>query len=1061
MKKTQIIELFSNIKSTFMSFFAILLFVLLSVGVFSGISWTSPALQRAAEEVFDEGRLYDIEIQFPNGLTDEDLQKLKAIDGVDELETGYTSLQMLKKNGKGKDYVTKVMSLMDNINTSINIQGRLPETEGEIAVNRLWADAQGVKTGDIVTFNHDAGKGDEDGMTYLTCDTFTVTALVDSPAYVAYSPSSYGFANIGSGYVQCLAFAAPESFDASAYPGYVQAYIRSDRLRGLSTFDNEYNDLVQKLNDEISALGERLSQERYRSIMMQANNAIEEAEEKLTDAKEKITDAEKRINDGKKELKEGKAEYNSGKKKLAAGYSKLVAGQSEFDDAKRSYDKSVIMYESMKDYRQKLAEDTLTYADVQEMNKKLDTFLKDKDIKNLSDGKLTELNKTLEAFNKNVTEETWNKNQELKDIYREQALVATDESLAEMEKELKSTKETLTLKERQLISGWNQYYSEAAKLEKATKQIEKGEKELVAKEKELEESKVKYEKGLEALEANRKQLDKIKEYDWTVLSRQYNGGLMILGQYCDLTDNLRFSMAALFIIIGLLVSYSSISRIVRDQIISIGTKKALGLRKKEITLSYLAYSGTAVLAGGVLGLAAGTFGIEPLLAGTIGERFIMGAYAPYFSLGQGAVLIAAEMILILLTTWAACHSVLKQQAVELLKGEKPPSAKPRFFEKWSLWKRLPLLTKTVINNCINDKRRVFGTIIGIAGCTALVVTAATVDNNIQKSFKWQYRDVYSYDTVIKYNPGVEGARDNIQGVLDDLGTESTTVFSAPFKLVKSDGKQDAVTVTVPFEDDFDSFVHINSAGKTAESEYADGIWVSVAYNAHFGAKAGDKIEIMDSEGQFHQFTIQGFFNHYLFNNQIIMGKEAYRESFGSEGIPNAFLVDSGDLTANEIREALSGIKAVRMVKDDYKAAFDIFNGFSDIAGAVVVVYLVLSVLMAIIVLFDLYSVFIEEKKRELIVLMINGFSVRDARQYIYRDTIVLTIIGIVLGVVFGAVMGNITIMTLEPDMAYFAKGIDWPACAFGAVASGVLAIVLCSFALRRISHFKLSDINKL
>ena len=192
-----------------------------------------------------------------------------------------------------------------------------------------------------------------------------------------------------------------------------------------------------------------------------------------------------------------------------------------------------------------------------------------------------------------------------------------------------------------------------------------------------------------------------------------------------------------------------------------------------------------------------------------------------------------------------------------------------------------------------------------------------------------------------------------------------------------------------------------------------------------------------------------------------MSREAYVSGFGSGAAPNAFLVDSGQLTAKDIKKALSGIKAVRMVKDDYQAAFDVFNDFSNIAGAVVLVYLVLSVLMAVIVLFDLYTVFIEEKKKELIILMINGFSVKDARQYIYRDTIVLTIIGIIFGVIFGVVMGNVTIMTLEPDMAYFAKGIDWMACGFGAAASGVLAIVLCSLALRRISGFKLSDINKL
>ena len=117
MKKTQIKELFSNIKATFMSFMAIVLFVVLSVGVFTGISWTSPALQRSAEEIFDEGNLCDIEIQFPNGLTDEDLQQIMALDGVDEIATGYSSLQMMKRNGK--EYVTKVMSLTENINVPV------------------------------------------------------------------------------------------------------------------------------------------------------------------------------------------------------------------------------------------------------------------------------------------------------------------------------------------------------------------------------------------------------------------------------------------------------------------------------------------------------------------------------------------------------------------------------------------------------------------------------------------------------------------------------------------------------------------------------------------------------------------------------------------------------------------------------------------------------------------------------------------------------------------------------------------------------------------------------
>ncbi|MGN0711621.1 MAG: FtsX-like permease family protein [Anaerovoracaceae bacterium] len=931
----------------------------------------------------------------------------------------------------------------------------------------------------MVTFKHDSGKGD--GMTYLTCDEFTVTALVDSPAHVSYNLSSYGFANIGSGYIQCLAFTAPESFDSSAYPGEVLAYIRSDSLRGLYTSDIEYKNGVKDLSDEISALGDSLAEERYGSILSQMQEKISKAEAKLTDAKGKIEASEEKLKSGMEALEKGKAEYEANKKKLEEGYVMLTEGQQKYDDAKQKYDKAVVSYEKMKENRQKLEEDILTYDDITDMNEQLDEYsnmnvqldelpnineqlneyYKDAYAKELSSEKLDKLNETLDYINENVTEEAWNESQELKDTYREQVLSDMDEAIAETDMKLKVAKTKLEQKENELKEGWKQYYSGAAKLEKALKQIKEGEKKLSDKALELEASKEKYDNGMKTLESYRKKLDKIKDYDWTVISRQYNGGQMIVKQYCDLTDNLRFSMAALFIIIGLLVSYSSISRIVRDQIVSIGTKKALGLLKNEITLSYLAYSGMAVFTGGVLGLLMGTLGIEKLLAKTIGKQFIMGVYAPYFSFGQGAIVIAAEMVLILMTTWLACRNILKQQAVELLKGEKPPTAKPRFFEKWRFWQSLPLLTKTVINNCINDKRRVFGTIIGVAGCTALIVTAVTMDNNIQKSFKWQYRDVYSYDTIVRYNAKVKDSQKDIQNVLDELGTESTSVYSSPFKLIKPDGNQDSVTVTVPFEDNYDSFVHLNDEGRIADEEYPDGIWVSRAYNSHFDAEPGDKIEIMDSEGQMLQFTIQGFFNHYLFSNQIVMSRDAYAEVFGSEAVPNAFLVDSGDLTVTEIKQALSPIKAVRMVKDDYQAAFDVFNNFSNIAGAVVAVYLVLSVMMAIIVLFDLYTVFIDEKKKELIILMINGFSISDARQYIYRDTTVLTIVGIVLGVIFGVIMGNVTIMTLEADMAYFVKGIDWTACAIGAGASGLLAVVLCSLALRKISGFKLADINKL
>lgn len=1056
MKKTQLLELISNIRATFMSFFAIALFVLLSIGVFAGISWTSLALQNAADRIYDEGKLYDVEIQFPNGLTDEDIEKIKKIEGVDEIETGYVTTQTMLVSGKS--YVTKITSLSETMNQPINVEGKLPEKKNEIALNRKWAEEKGVKVGDKVEFKHDKKRDKNDGMKYLTTDTFKVTAIVDSPAYVSYNTSSYGIANIGSGYIQCLAFTSEKSFDKDAYLGYVEAYIRSDSLRGLRTGSSKHTERLNALTGSITDLGDTLSNQRYKDIKTEYENKIKKLQNKLDKAKSKIQNAEKKLADSRVKLRAAHAEYDESKKKLDAGYQQLIKGQAEYDKAMSDYKESEQFLSDMRVYRDKYENDTLMYADIVLMKQTIDDY---------RTGRVEENDNTVifdasvEEFFEHVTEDDWDgdENAERRGRNRAEILEKMDECLEQGETKLAEAKIKLDDGKKTLDDGWAKYNRYNEKLKKAKEKLDEYDAKLAANEAKLADSKSKYQQNVKRLDKAKEKLKLIKNYQWTVISRENNGGQMIIRQYCDLTDNVRYSMAALFIIIGLLVSYSSISRIVKDQIIYIGTKKALGLRRKEITLSYLAYSGMAVIIGSILGLLLGTFGIERILANTIGNRFITGVYPSYFSVGQGVILVLVELVLVLMSTYLACKNTLNRQAVELLKGEKPPKGKERFFENWLIWQKLSLFSKTVVNNCINDRRRVIGTIIGIAGCTSLVVTAITVNNNIGKSMEYQYRDVYSFDTIVRYTDNAENEGGEIQGILDDMGAKSTKVYQSPYRIVKPDGTQDAVTVTVPFEDNYDSFVHLK--GESASENYKDGVWISKGYASHFDTRPGDKVSIMDTEGQIHKFTVQGVFDHYMFNNQIVMSKEAFSKGFDEPAEANALIVDSGKNSADDIKSALKGVAGIRMVKDDYSSSKDLFDEFATIAGAIVIVYLVLSVLMAIIVLYDLYAAFIEEKKKELIVLMINGFSLKDARAYIYRDTVVLTVFGIVCGVIFGCIMGNVTILTLEPDKGFFVKCIDWQACMIGAAVSGALAILLCSIAMKKISRFKLSDINKL
>ena len=1055
MKKTQFIELLSNIKATFMSFFAIALFVVLSIGVFAGISWTSPALQSAADRIYDEGSLYDIEIQFPNGLTDKDLDKIRTVEGVDRIETGYVTTQMMRYGGK--THVTKITSLGKTMNQLVHVEGTLPVRRNEIAVNSRWAEEKGLKIGDKVSFKHDKKSDKKDGMKYLKEDRYKVTAIVDSPAYVSYNLSSYGMANIGSGYIQCLAFVSEKSFDTKAYPGYVEAYIRSDSLRGMRTGTKKYSERANEIAEEVTALGDGLSEKRYKDLKTEYRNKIKKYEKKLARSKTRIKNAEKRLADGKAKLRAYHAKYNSSKKKLDKGYRKLVNGQKTYDRALKDYNESKDFVAEMKLYSDKYASDTLTYSDIEEMNRTIDDYKEGRSEDSEYNVKYDE---NVELFFKTVTPEDWDgdENADRRAVGREENLKRIDENLAEADEKLAEAKVKLDDGKKKLDKGWAKYNKYKKKLNAGKAKLDAYDAKAAAYEAKIAAAKAKYKAGAAKLAKAKDNLKFIKNYDWTIITRENNGGQMVIQRFCDLTDNLRYSMATLFIIIGLLVSYSSISRIVKDQIVSIGTKKALGLRRREITLSYLAYSGVAVAIGSLLGLLLGTFGIEQILAKSIGPRFITGIYSSYFSPLQALGLVAIEMVMVLTTTYLACKNILDRQAVELLKGEKPPKGRERFFEKWMIWKKLPLFSKTVVNNCLNDRRRVIGTIIGIAGCTSLVVTALTVNNNIGKSMDYQYRDVYSYDTIVRYQTSSADPAD-IRSRLDGAGVESTKAYQSPYRIIKPDGSQTAVTITVPFEDNYSDFVHLN--GESSEAEYKDGIWISKAYASHFDTELGDKVRVMDSEGQIKKFTVQGIFDHYMFNNQIVMSRKVFRKVFEQPAEANVFIVDSGKLTADDIKDALKGAAGIRMVKDDYNASKDLFDEFANIAGAIVIVYLVLSVLMAIIVLYDLYSVFIDEKKKELIILMINGFSIKDARAYIYRDTVFLSVLGIICGVIFGCIMGNITVFTLEPDMGFFIKTIDLKACLIGACVSGALAAILCSIAMRKISRFKLADINKL
>lgn len=1156
MKRIRIVELLANIRSNFVPFLSISLFVALGVGLFLGIQWGAVALQGAFRQQAAAGRVHDIEIQFPYGLTEDDLAQLKKIEGVDEVEQAYSTFATM--GGGGTSYVFRVQSLTEGIDTPDVVEGKIPVAPQEMAILASFASRHDISVGDRITFKHDAAgeSGDKDGMETLTADSYTVTALVNHPAYLAKNANSFGISSMASGLVDCVAFVTRDAFDAAKFrDAYPSIFVRSARLEGMNIFSPEYREAVAPMVDSITELGKSLGTARFRTVRDEAQGKLDEAESKVTDGErqlvegeQKLKDGEQDIADGEKALAEGKEELTekelAGARQLADSYAQLVEGQAR-------YDAGVSAYNTASDIYNQVA------GKFDAVRGEYDVLVRLHDalggaVEGIS-GASDELEAAIRDYDIDPSDEHWNRLASAFDALRNAYGQMVDDhgSLAEaldavsaelgfpvaagslpsgslgldradvqaardalrdsrngsdqvgsfldriahatisvsgvtislldipgglqaVYDQLEGTRQTLESSKAQLDAGWAQYEEGKATydrqiaegkqtLEDKTAELQDGKDQLVEGKKELEDKTAELNEGKDSLADAKEQFKKLVEYEWIVMPITDNGGMQSVTMVTTMMGNVRWAMALLFVLVGLFVCYSVISRLVHEQIVGIGTKKALGFRSGEITSMYLGFSGLSVVIGVVGAIGISLLLVQGVMNPTAGRQYTVPQYAPHFDIVELLIFGVIEFGLILLATLFAIHGLLKREALDLLRGESTANVKEHFYERWGIWNRLSLFSKTVVSNCVNDPRRVVGTLVGVIGCTALIVMAVTLSGNISLSIERHYEKVYDFDSIVYLSgDGGEQKAESVAMGLYRQGIAGAPALMRKLQFRQSNGARATATIVVPTNEfAFHRYYHVLDAATDEPVDIdGDGIWLSAAYQSHMNAQVGDEIVLTESTGKTHTFEIAGFFDFRILRPEFLLSRAAYEEAFGEKAEPNVLLMESGGADLAEVREALSGVEGYESLVDDHANAAYMYNELNGILRTVVLVYLILSGLMAVMVLLNLDIMFVDEKKRELIVLMINGFSTRQAQAYIYRDSIVLTVIGIALGVVVGSIAGGFTVSALEPEAGHFVKDFNGLAAIAGIGGAGVFAASVLIYALRKIPRFDLTDINR-
>ena len=658
-----------------------------------------------------------------------------------------------------------------------------------------------------------------------------------------------------------------------------------------------------------------------------------------------------------------------------------------------------------------------------------------------------------------------------------QALIdVVDDSLAQLDKGLKGIAD--------YRAGAAALSAASARLAEASRQIEEGEQQLADAKKKLAQAKRDYAAGTQKLAQARQDIadgeqtlaentrlladakaeleDFVRYEQWTVQIRTDNPSVATAKFYAQSSRRLCYSMALLFVFVGLMVCFTSITRSINESQTIAGVQKALGFRSREILAHYMAYSLLAAAIGVLVGYAIGFFGIESVVNDAYAKLYVIGAITNVYVVPEALVIAVVELALIALATWLPCRKLLRRPAVELLKGENYAGGRTRFYEKWRVWQRMSLYTQTTVNNLMNDGARIIATLVGITGCTALIVMSLSLRSSILSTPVRHFERIWIYDASLVSDTAVPGGHQALEQVLDESGADYTSVRREAVYIRDETGTLNKADLIVPEDaEDLRAFIHLDDyrTGRSL-SLTDDGVIVSYTYAKHYGLKAGDTLHLLDTAGRSHDCVVSGISQHYLSSMQVVMTPSCYQHLMGWAAQSNTLYLRYGAADRNAVAQKLQTTEGYFSLTDESAKWIAKFQEFSGSVMLVVYIGLSLSVTMALLVLLNLNIVCVNEKTNELVVMRINGFSIRAVKAYLYRDNIVLTALGILGGVGIGLALGRCVLEILQKIGDNFYTTPNLTDCLIGAGLAALFSLATNLIALRRVNTLSVSDLSR-
>ncbi len=614
----------------------------------------------------------------------------------------------------------------------------------------------------------------------------------------------------------------------------------------------------------------------------------------------------------------------------------------------------------------------------------------------------------------------------------------------------------------QVAQGWGQYYDGQNQLAQGQAELEANQALLAEGREQLAAGKAALADGQSQADAAQNRLAAVEDYPWLLSNLKGNAGYRTISNSSANVSGLRVSFALVFIMVAVMVCFTSIGRMVSEQRELLGAQKALGFTRREIRRRFSAYTLAGAGLGCLLGWLAAFLVVEAISLNGYASLYIFDHYRLYFHFGQALLAMACTLAATLALTCLACRRQLAEAATDLLRGQKPPLARARFFEKYAWWGKQPLYTRAMVKSLLHDKRRLYMTIIGLAGCTALLVISLTMRLAISGVVERQYQDIYCYDLCLttdsRDGEGVTAAF--AQRLAEEEGLDYLRLQDKLYYF-RGPGGDWASAHLISGRDltYFNEFMRLrDSVTKESLAVPFSGALISQRIAEVEGWETGDAIQLLDGNGDTFVVTIAGIFENYAFHS-LVMSGDYFEAASGQALDDNTFYINTaapGD--SQGLIQELSAMPGFLRCDDGSRNRV-LFDEVSQGIDVLVAVLLVLSAAMAAMVLLDLNFMYIKQKSRELAVMRVNGYTIQETRAYVYRDSILLGLMGLILGVALGIVLGRWGVMGIEEDYIRFIREPIWAACLVAAAIGALFMVVVNLIALRQVNKLKLHSVS--